>query len=102
MWLRSVAFAICASDEIEATHEVLEQYNALLKSDLLVAPEQAANSVDLDFHELNQIGAALLQGAPVQAEQLLELRAHVRSVREQIRRWKRNTIRSLTVKIRGD
>ncbi|WP_427913959.1 hypothetical protein ACPWT1_03090 [Ramlibacter sp. MMS24-I3-19] len=106
LWALHVAtlreFAAMAASEPDRSLAVLDQYDLLLKQDLLVAPEQTEDSAQLDLHELHQIATALLQGASVTSMEARELRTHIRSVRAQIRRWKRMTVAAVTQKLGGE
>lgn len=106
LWALHVAtlreFAGIAGSEQDRSLGVLDQYDLLLKQDLLVPPEQTEDSAQLDLHELHQIAEALLLGAPVGATEARELRTHIRSVRAQIRRWKRMTVSAVTKKQEGE
>lgn len=97
------AFAQLALEDAKTSDSrgLLEQYDNLLKSDLLIAPEQAEDDATLDLRDLHRIAAALLQGGQVDAAEVAELRAHVREVRRQIRRWKSATNKTVTAKVRG-
>lgn len=56
------AFAMTAASQPDRSLSVLDQYDALLKRELLVAPEQSEDSAELDLYQLYKIAEALLQG----------------------------------------
>jgi hypothetical protein len=95
------AFAMAVGSESAGSHTVLDQYDSLLRREYLAAPEQSEDFTELDFHQLQQIAAATLEGAPVGIAEVRELRIHIRSVRAQIRHWKRTVPRLVVRNLRG-
>lgn len=90
LWLLHVTAIRAYSAKLGWNHaeieSVLDLYNEMLQSKILVAPETVADDVSQDLFELYTEARGALQGASIGHGTFLQLRAHVLEVRRQIRR----------------
>jgi hypothetical protein len=64
--------------------DILTLYNQLLASGRLRDPAAVADDVDLDLFELFDVVTAAVQGCPITAEEVEQMRRHLFSIGEQI------------------
>lgn len=81
------AFAHVAPVELGSMTGALDAYDRLLRVEALSPPEQLENPVSLDLYQLHDVAKGLLLAGAVAADEVEELREHVKSARRQIRRW---------------
>lgn len=89
IWIRYTVMLRCFHRIITGRRNedksILEIYNILLKRELLTAPEQVNESINVDFFELYYLMTAAIEGVQIERRKLDELRDHFLCNRRQIR-----------------
>ena len=90
-------FASFLNESDARSDNVLDIYNRLLSREILSAPEQIEDGVDLDLFQIHEAVLAAVQGAIIEKRYPNELRAHVKCVRRQVSKLTKSKKKSQTI-----